>query len=122
RARRLQALTVRRVENLVIDAAIAGTPHAATIGEGADHDVFLENPTSARPVLYHDLTGDGWQDRIRRRIAPHLATVLENASYTHTFAIFLQADSDTEREEFLLELGISSDELDAVLARIGVVG
>ena len=94
RARRLLALTVRRVENLVIDAAITGTKHTATIGEGGDQDVFLENPTSATPVLYHDLAGTGWQDRLRRRIAPHIAAVLENPSYTHTFEVLLMADSD----------------------------
>ncbi len=92
------------------------------MGEGSDQDVFLENPTAPAPVLYHDLHGDGWQDRLRRKIAPHLAAILENSAYAHTFALFLQAETDAEREEFLLELGISGDDVEAVSARIGVVG
>lgn len=122
RARRLQALSVRRVSDLVIDATVDCSTHSVTLGEGSDQDVFLENPTSTAPVLFHDLTGDGWQDRLRRKIAPHVAAVLQNTAYTHTFALFLQAETDAEREEFLLELGISTDEVDGVAARTGVVG
>lgn len=122
RARRLQALTVRQTEDLIVDACIDGSAFKVTLGEGTDQDIFLENPTSAAPVLFHDLAGPGWQDRLRRKIAPHLASVLENTAYAHTLALFLQAESAADREEFLLELGISSDEVDAVAARIGVVG
>lgn len=122
RARRLQALTVRQTEDLIVDACIDGSAFKVTLGEGTDQDIFLESPTSAAPVLFHDLAGPGWQDRLRRKIAPHLASVLENTAYAHTLALFLQAESAADREEFLLELGISSDEVDAVAARIGVVG
>jgi hypothetical protein len=124
RARRLQALTVRQTPDLVIDAFSEGgsRSHSVTLGEGSDQDVFLEHPTSPAPVLFHDLDGDGWQDRLRRKIAPHLAAILENSAYSHTFALFLQAETDAEREEFLLELGISGDEVEAVAVRIGVVG
>ena len=122
RARRLRALTVRKTRDLVIDASIDGAPFSVTLGDGSDADVFLENPTSPAPVLFHDLAGDGWQDRLRRKIAPHLASILENSAYSHTFALFLQAETDAEREEFLLELGISGDDVEAVAARIGVVG
>jgi hypothetical protein len=80
RARRLQALTVRQTGDLVIDASIDGSAFTVTLGEGSDQDVFLENPTSVAPVLFHDISGDGWQDRLRRKVAPHLATVLENTA------------------------------------------
>ena len=122
RARRLQAMTVRQTSDLVIDASIDDSAFKVTLGEGSDEDVFLENPTSTSPILFHDMSGEGWQDRLRRKIAPHLATVLENTAYSHTFALFLQAETDADREEFLIELGISGDEVDAVAARIGVVG
>lgn len=122
RAKRLQALTVRQTPDLVIDASIEGSSFCKTLGQGSDQDVFLENPTSPAPVLFHDLAGDGWQDRLRRKIAPHLAAILDNSAYSHTFALFLQAETDAEREEFLLEIGISGDEVEAVAARIGVVG
>ena len=122
RAQRLKALTVRQTTDLVIDAVVEGTDARATIGEGADQDLFLEHPTSSAPVLFHDLAGDGWQDRFRRKLAPYLAAVVENPAYAHTFALFLQAESDAEREEFLLELGISQDEVDVIASRVGVIG
>ena len=121
RARRLQALRVLQMEDLVIDASIPGSSHGVTIGEGSDQDLFLEGPTSSAPVLFHDLSGDGWQDRLRRKIAPHLATVLENPAYGATFALFLQLEIDAEREEYLLELGISNEEVDTIASRLGVV-
>lgn len=121
RARRLQALTVRQLDDLVIDASIAGCPFHVTIGEGSGQDLFLENPTAAMPVLFHDLSGDGWQDRVRRKLGPHLATVLENPAYAATFALLLQAETEAEREEYLLGLGISSAEVDAVATHLGVV-
>ena len=122
RAARLAALTVRHVDDLVLDAQVVGTDATATLGHGPDQDLYLHQPTSSAPVLFHDLTGPDWVDRLRRKIAPHLAAVLANPAYTHTIALFLQADSDAEREEFLLELGISADDVDTVAARLGVVG
>lgn len=121
RARRLKDLTVRQLSDLVITATVDGTGHSVTFGDGPDQDLYLEGATSPTPVLYHDLQGPGWEDRLRRRLAPHLAAILENPAYHHTFALFLQADSDAEREEFLLELGISGDEVDAIASRVGAV-
>ncbi|MDP9484284.1 MAG: DUF3883 domain-containing protein [Actinomycetota bacterium] len=121
RARRIRDLRVKQLDDLVVDAVAEGSGVRVTIGEGSAQDLFLEAPNSASPVLFHDLSGDGWQDRLRRKIAPLLATVLENQAYAHTFALFLLSESDAEREEFLLELGISADEVDAIAARIGVV-
>ncbi len=121
RARRLQAVTVRYVPDLVVGASIEGSEYAVRLGEGSNQDIYLEDATTTKPVLYHDLGGDGWQDRLRRKLAPYIARILENPAYTHTIALFLQADGDAEREEFLLELGISGDEVDAIAARIGAV-
>lgn len=120
RARRLTNLAVRQVEDLIVEATVDGL--TVTLGQGSNQDVYLENPTSTHPVLFHDLHGDDWPDRLRRKLAPSLAAILENASYAHTFALFLQAETDADREEFLLDLGISADEVDAVSSRIGVVG
>jgi hypothetical protein len=121
RARRLQALRVHQMDDLVIDASIPGSPHRVTIGEGSDQDLFLQGPTSSAPVLFHDLSGDGWEDRLRRKIAPHLAVILENSAYSATFALFLQLETDAEREEYLLELGISNEEVDVIASRLDVV-
>lgn len=122
RSRRLQALAVRQVNDLVIHAAVEGTGQEAQLGKGSYQDIYLENPTSNKPILFHDLNGDGWHDRLRRKIAPHLATLLENPAYAHTFALFLLAETDSEREEFLLELGITGDDVELVEARLGVIG
>jgi len=121
RARRIRNLKVRYVEDLTIDIAVSGSDLRDTIGEGTTHDLFLEGETSSLPVLYHDFSGDSWEDRLRRKIAPYLARVLGNPTYSHTFAQFLGGD-EGEREEFLVELGISQGEADAVRARIGIVG
>lgn len=121
RSRRLLSLRVVQVQNLVLDATVSGMGILATIGEEPPSDLFLEGPTSVSPILYHDMNGEGWPDRLRRKIAPHLAALLENSNYTHTFALFLQEESDSEREEFLVELGITPDDVDAVREAMGVV-
>ncbi len=127
RARRIRNLQIKQLEDLIVDAVVEDTTNPedstihVTLGEGSGQDLFLDKPTSGSPVLFHDLSGDGWQDRLRRKIAPYLARVLENPAYAHTFALFLQAENDAEREEFLLELGISADEVDAIKARLGIV-
>ena len=121
RARRLRNLRVRRVDDLVIDARVEGLHVEATIGKGSTQDVFLEEPASAHPVLYHDLGGDDWQEALRRKLAPHLAALLQNSAYTATLALFLLAESDAEREEALHELGITADDVDGIRAGIGAV-
>ena len=73
-------------------------------------------PTSSQPVLFHDLNGDDWKEVLRRKLAPHLAVLLENAAYTATLALFLLAESDADREEALHELGITGDDVDAIRA------
>lgn len=121
RARRLAELRIKRLTDLVVEARVEGTAYSATLGRGADQDLFLEGGATNLPTLFHDFSGDGWQDRLRRKLAPHLAALLENVAYTHTLALFLQAQSNTEREDFLLELGISHDEVDVVRKHLGVV-
>ncbi len=121
RANRLKSLSVRQVPNLIIDARIRDTDIGVTIGEDSDQDLFLEGATSSTPVLYHDLSGVDWQERIRRKLGPFLAALLENGAFAHTFALYLQQDSDAEREEFLLELGISAADVDQIAARVGSV-
>ena len=121
RARRIRNLQVRQVRDLIIDVSVPDSDLFVTIGEGSLHDLFLEGETSSAPVLYHDFSGDGWEDRLRRKISPYLARVLGNPAYTHTFGEFLGGD-EAEREEFLLELGISSEEANAIRTLVGVVG
>lgn len=121
RATRLKGLSVRQVPDLIIDARVRDSDIQLTIGEGSDQDLFLEASTSPAPVLYHDLSGLDWQERIRRKIGPHLAAVLENGAYAHTISLFLQQENDAEREEFLLELGISATDVEEIATRVGAV-
>ena len=121
RSQRLKRLRVRQVSNLVLDAHAVGTDLRVVLGEGSDQDVFLDGPTSVAPILWHDFDGEGWHDRLRRKLAAHLAALLQNPAYTATFALFLIAETDTERAEVLQDLGVSSDEVEIIKFRIGAV-
>jgi len=121
RARRLANLRIFQVDDLVLDASVVGLKVHKSIGEGSGQDLFIEGATTLSPILYHDIRGEGWKERLRRRIAPHLATLAGNPSYAATFQLLLQADSESEREEFLVELGIGDHELDQVRSALGYV-
>jgi hypothetical protein len=121
RSRRLLQLRVVRVAHLALDAAVVGADFSTSIGEEADFDVFLDGPTSTEPVIYHDLSGDDWKHKLRRKLADNVAAILENPSYSATFTLFLQQDSDADREDFLLGLGITGEDVDAVRSALGVV-
>ena len=122
RANRIRRLRIRQLDDLVIDASVEGTSVTETIGEGIeDHDLFLEGPTTATPVLYHDLRGDSWEESLRRKIAPHLATLLESPAYAATFELYLQRDSESEREAALHDLQITNEDVESVKTAIGIV-
>jgi hypothetical protein len=121
RARRLQRLRIVRIDELILDAEVVGTDIRASIGEQAGFDVFLDGPTTQQPVLYHDLQEDDWKERLRGKLGENVATLLENPAYSATFTLFLQKESDADREDFLLELGVTPDDVDAVRQALGVV-
>ncbi len=121
RARRLRNLRIKQLKDLVVQVEVVGLDAPRTLGEGSGQDLFLEGPTSSSPVLFHDLSEENWRDRLRYKIAPYLATLVENPAYAHTFALFLQRENEAEREDFLMELGISAQEVDAIATRLGVV-
>jgi hypothetical protein len=56
---------------------------------------------------------------LRRKLAPYLATILENPAYGATFALFLLSDNDAEREAALHELGISAADVESIRSRVG---
>lgn len=121
RARRLRNLRVLQVDDLVIDARVADTDVTATIGEGSAQDVFLEGATTSQPVLYHDIRGESWKDTLRRKLPLHLAVLVENSAYAATFALFLLAETDTEREDVLRDLGVSGDQVEGIRSNVGAV-
>ena len=110
-----------RVDDLILDAEVVGTKIRAAIGEQAGFDVFLDGPTTQQPVLYHDLREDDWKERLRGKLGENVAAILENPAYSATFTLFLQKDSDADREDFLLELGVTPDDVDAIRLALGVV-
>ena len=121
RARRLQQLQVMTVENLVIEARVKGTDASTTIGEHSEEELFLEGEATPTPVIYHDLKGEGWRDAFRRRLAPHLARIVERPDYADVFALFLLDDTDVQREATLLERGITQADVDEIRTAIGIV-
>lgn len=123
RAERLRRLRVVQVDDLVLDLTVPGTDVRVTIGENSDHDLLLESypSSSLPPVLFHDFRGDDWKERLRRRLGPYIAAVLENPAYGATFSLFLQADTEGEREEALHELGIAPAQVDAIRRAVGAV-
>lgn len=121
RFQRLQALRVRRVPDLVLDLTTDALETSVTLGEGSTQDVFLQGPTTAAPVLYHDLDGDDWAARLRPRLAAPLAALVENPAYAATFQLLLLAESDSERENVLHELGISIEDVTELRASLGAL-
>lgn len=121
RARRLQQLRVVRVENLVIEARVVGTETSETIGKHSEEELFLEGEATPHPIIYHDLKGEGWRDGFRRRLAPHIARIVERPDYADIFALFLLDDTDVQREATLLERGITQAHVDEIRTAIGIV-
>ena len=121
RANRLLALKVHKVDDLIINATVKGSARGLSIGRGTKQDVFLDTTAPGRPVLYHDFDGNDWVDRLRRKVAPALAALVENPAYGATFGLFLQLQSDAEREEYLLDLGITHEAVSSIASRLGVV-
>ncbi|MBA2566365.1 MAG: DUF3883 domain-containing protein [Thermoleophilaceae bacterium] len=121
RARRLQQLRVMTVENLVIEARVKGADASTTIGEHSEEELFLEGEATPHPVIYHDLKGEGWRDAFRRRLAPHIARIIERPDYADVFALFLLDDTDVQREATLLERGITQADVDEIRTAVGIV-
>jgi hypothetical protein len=118
RAERLAALRVVQLDNLVLDVRVEGTDINIAVGRERDQDMFLEAATTSQPILYHDLSGEGWEQRFRQRVGTHLAVMLENSAYAATFRLLLQQDSRSDRESFLADIGIYDEQLDQVMAQL----
>ena len=96
---------------------VKGTDVSEIIGEGSEQELFLDD---AEPAIYHDLKGDNWQERFRRKVAPLIARILERPDYADIFALFLLHETDAEREAMLLERGITSADVDEIRAAVGI--
>ena len=120
RARRLQALQVRQVGRLALDVEIVDTDLQLTLGD-QEPTTYLEGALSATPVLYHDLSGMEWREELRPHLARHVAAMVDNVAYEHTFELFFNRTTDSDREDFLLSLGVRPDDVDQLRERIGAV-
>lgn len=117
RAARLDALRVIQLDNLVLHVSVVGTDIEVTVGEERNQDVYLEAPTTARPILYHDLSGQ-WDERLRSLASGHLAALLEAPGYAAMFQLLLQQPTEEDRLEFLDEYGVSEGDVDRVARSI----
>jgi hypothetical protein len=121
RARRLQALQVRQVDNLVLEAEVVGLSGGKeTIGADSHDETYLDTATPGHPVLYHDFDGRDWTSRIRSRLAEPLAVLTETPALTDTFRLLLTSD-EADREELLRGWGISTADVGALRVQLGAV-
>ena len=124
RSQRLRDLEVVRVPDVVLELAVklpGAAPIKTTIGQGPNHDVFLDWQPRQSPVLYHDFQGMHWFDPLRRRLGEVVARLVENAAFRDTLALFFQVDEDA-RETFLAERGVTAGTLEDVRKALGRAG
>jgi hypothetical protein len=124
RSQRLRELEVVRVPDVVLELSVVlpdREPIATTIGEGANHDAFLDWQPRRAPVLYHDFQGPNWFEPLRRRLGEVVARLVENAAFRDTLSLFFQVDEDA-RETFLAERGVTAGTLDEIRKSLGRAG
>lgn len=121
RYRRLRALRVRKVSDLVLDLRAEDGEATVTLGEDSAHDVFLDRTITAEPVVYHDLEGEDWIMRLRPRLATPLALVVENPAYAATFQLLMLAETEQDRDNVLHDLGISDADIESIRSGLGAV-
>ena len=117
RARRLHNLRVRQVDNLDLDIEVVDTGLQLTLGE--EVATFLDGGNTNVPVLYHDLRSVDWQEELRPHLARHVAAMVDNVAYEHTFELFFNRTTNNDREDFLLSLGVRPEEVDRLRERVG---
>lgn len=118
RAKRLLALAVRRVDGLALEVQVNQIGVVTRIGDRSSEDVYVEGPTTATPVLFHDLRGDDWPNALQGLIGPHIANILGSDAYAATFQLLLLQPAG-QRSRFLLDLGIGDEEVDQVRSALG---
>ncbi len=122
RVERLKNLKIIQSEEVIVKADVDGLRITKTIGDGISNNIYIHEPLSAKPILYHNIQSINWADELKRYFAPHLANLLENPAYTDTFALLLNMQTETERGNFLVEKGISGVDLEQVKEALGQSG
>ncbi len=121
RANRLRNLRVRRLENLVLVVSVVDMPEIReVVGDSNRDESYLETARGGRPIIFHDIAGDGWRTRLSRRLAAHLAAVCDVAgTYSDTFTLLLTAD-DADREDLLRSWGVLPEHIHQIRAQLGI--
>ena len=118
RAARLRDLRIIRVDDLRLELRLVGGDALIEIGGEREGDAYLDLSESP-PTLYHDLAGDGWEERFRSLAGAQVATLLENPAYANTFSLLLQQETPAQREAFFSELNIADEDLELVRRTVG---
>lgn len=121
RSRRLQALEVHQVPNLVLNARVVGFEGTQTpIGEDSQDESYLDRSQPGKPILFHDFRGAEWPSRIRSRLAEPVAVLTDTPALADTFRLLLTAD-EADREDMLRSWGISDADVGRIRTQLGAV-
>jgi len=109
RAVRLHALRVQRVEELELALTVEGTVKTHHV---PGHD-FLEGATTSSPVLVHDYDREDAK-RLMERLGRHVAALIEAPAAADTLTLMLQRTTPEERKQFLIDRGVSTNDIERV--------
>ena len=118
RLRRIKNLRIYQVEDLHLELSAVGTIFSKTIGKGINGDLYLDWTTHSHPIIYHDFTEQNWPELLCPRIAPFVAQLVENIAYSDAISLLYQCEYE-DLPYFLIERGISDNELDTIRAVLG---
>lgn len=121
RANRLRNLRVRRLNDLVLAVAVVDMPAVREIvGDSTRDESYLDTGRVGRPVIFHDIAGEGWRARLSRRLGGHLATLSDVAgAYSDTFQLLLTAE-DHDREDLLRSWGVLPEHVQQIRSQLGI--
>lgn len=121
RANRLRNLRVRRLQDLVLVVSVVDMSAVREIvGDSSRDESYLDTGRPGRPVIFHDIDGEGWRARLSRRLAGHLATLTDVAgAYSDTFQLLLTAE-DHDREDLLRSWGVLPEHVQQIRSQLGI--
>lgn len=125
RARRLAALRISWVSDLVQQVSVVGRPDLSRkVGEATAGEVFLDGATTTQPVLFHDHDRATAEDQLRLQWGAVVATILESAAHADSLTLYFQQRGEANRSAFLAERSIGVEEISLVrdeLQRTGLL-
>lgn len=121
RANRLRNLRVRKLDDLVLVVSVVGMSAVReVVGDASRDESYLDNERGAKPVIFHDITGDDWRRRLTRRLASHVAVLSDVAGvYADTFQLLLTAE-ERDREDLLRSWGVLPEHIQQIRSQLGI--